>query len=191
MDNLTHVFQEAGLGTAPFKVVGFEVSKFQACQGAPIQPGTSCDYCGTAIMNVYWVSGIDNSRFKVGCDCVEKTGDRGMIDKVRRMENDRKRKDRHVREAARIDRLYGLLSMGAIRDDLASRPHPMSFRADEGGKELDWVDWMVRNSGNAGKIKVARIVEKVAKGLGIDHKVVMPVSRLEYFASINEGDHGY
>jgi len=51
--NPIHRFEAAGLGTAPFKVVGFSVEKFQACQGAPIQCGTSCDYCGTGIMNTY------------------------------------------------------------------------------------------------------------------------------------------
>jgi len=32
-----HPFERAGLGTAPFKCVGFTVMKYQACPGAPVQ----------------------------------------------------------------------------------------------------------------------------------------------------------
>lgn len=178
----THIFQEAGLGTTPFKVVGFEVMKYQACQGAPIQPGASCDFCGTPIMNVYWILGSapEDQRFKVGCVCVEKTGDRGLINKVLRMERDRKRKARHEAERKRIGRLFGLLSLNTIQADLASRPHPLEWRAEQGDTESDWADWMARNSGNAGKIKIARHVEKRAKELGIELATVEPKSCAQY-----------
>jgi hypothetical protein len=67
MEN-THCFEIAGLGQAPFAFVGFSVRKYQACVGAPIQCGCSCDYCGTAIMNVYEIESADGKRFKVGSD---------------------------------------------------------------------------------------------------------------------------
>jgi hypothetical protein len=79
-----HRFEAAGLGKAPFEVESFQICKYQACQGAPIQPGASCDFCGTGIMLVYVIRSADNRRFKVGCDCVEKTGDAGLINAVRR-----------------------------------------------------------------------------------------------------------
>ncbi len=44
-----HVFERAGLGLAPFRFVGMEEKTFQACPGAPIQAGSSCDYCGTGM----------------------------------------------------------------------------------------------------------------------------------------------
>ncbi len=78
-----HKFEAAGLGKAPFRVVGFSVRKYQACYGAPIQPGASCDYCGTGIMNVYTIASSDERRFVVGCDCVAKTGDAGLRKQVR------------------------------------------------------------------------------------------------------------
>lgn len=73
-----HPFEKAELGVAPFRLVRVYESKFQACQGAPIQPGTSCDYCGTGIMYVFVVKGATGREFKVGCDCVEKV-DQGPL----------------------------------------------------------------------------------------------------------------
>lgn len=68
-----HPFEKAGLGIAPFRFVRCYEAKYQACPGAPIQPGSTCDYCGTAIMYVFIVRGTNGPEFKVGCDCVEKT----------------------------------------------------------------------------------------------------------------------
>lgn len=74
-----HAFEKAGLGKAPYRAIGFSEAKFQACHGAPIQCGASCDYCGTGIMNVYHVESSDGKTFKVGCECVTKTGDESLM----------------------------------------------------------------------------------------------------------------
>jgi hypothetical protein len=76
-----HAFEKAGLGRAPFRCVGFSVEKYQACPGAPIQVGGSCAYCGTGIMDTYWIRGSEPGAktFKVGSDCVRRTGDAGLI----------------------------------------------------------------------------------------------------------------
>jgi hypothetical protein len=86
-----HRFEAAGLGTAPFTVEGMRVMKYQACQGAPIQPGSSCDYCGQGIMLVFAIRGADGRRFKVGCDCVLKTGDAGIINTTKRLQTAHRR----------------------------------------------------------------------------------------------------
>lgn len=69
-----HPFERAKLGTAPFRCVAVTKNAYQACPGAPVQPGSSCDYCGTGIMYEYWIVASDAKRFKVGCDCVARTG---------------------------------------------------------------------------------------------------------------------
>ena len=74
-----HCFEVAGLGLAPFKIIGFRVMKFQAAPDAPVQPGASCDYCSTAIMYVCDIRSSDGNTFHVGCDCVGRTGDAGLI----------------------------------------------------------------------------------------------------------------
>lgn len=74
-----HCFEKAGLGIAPFRIIGFTTMKFQAAPGASVQPGTSCDYCGTGIMYVCLIQDRNGKQFKVGCDCVGRTGDAGLI----------------------------------------------------------------------------------------------------------------
>jgi hypothetical protein len=64
---MSHVFTEAGLGQAPFKVVGFT------------EKSTGCAFCGRAIQKVCIVKSADGIRSNIGCDCVKKTGDKGLI----------------------------------------------------------------------------------------------------------------
>src|SRR5690349_20051736 len=77
----THVFERAGLGKAPFVVSGYGREIYQAVPGDsrwPIQPGAVCNYCGTAISNVCYIKSSDGRQFKVGSECVNKTGDAGL-----------------------------------------------------------------------------------------------------------------
>lgn len=162
---MKHKFEIAGLGKAPFKVLGFSVEKYQAGPGAPIQPGGSCDFCGTAIMNTFWIqgSGQDDRRFKVGCDCVAKTGDDGLKKVTDATIRKHQRKLRHAREAARIDAARYALETETVCNALAAQPHPLAWRAAKGDTLLDWANWMMENSGNAGCLKVARTVTKAMK----------------------------
>lgn len=105
MTNAVHCFEKAGLGEAPFRVVGFHVSKYQACPGAPVQAGTCCDYCGTGIMNVYEIQGAGGRAFKVGCDCVAKTGDAGLIGAVKRMQREARKVMREGIARERFERI--------------------------------------------------------------------------------------
>lgn len=51
-------------------VVGFREAKFQACHGAPIQCGATCDRCGQGIMYVVTVrNSATGERLSVGRDC--------------------------------------------------------------------------------------------------------------------------
>lgn len=68
-----HVFEKAGLGKAPFRCVGLTEKVYQSCQGAPVQPGGSCDYCGTGIRWCFDIRSADGKRFVVGSSCVERT----------------------------------------------------------------------------------------------------------------------
>ena len=68
-----HPFERSGLGTAPFQFVRYEYLTYQACPGAPVQVGGSCDHCGTGIKDAFWIRGADGREFKVGSSCVYKT----------------------------------------------------------------------------------------------------------------------
>jgi hypothetical protein len=107
-----HPFERANLGTAPFRCVGGYVSKFQAVPGdpsCPIQPGTSCDYCGQGIMNVFVVKGSDGRKFKVGSDCIDKAGKEAGTEHervtiaIRKAVNKIKRDAKHATVDAKIE----------------------------------------------------------------------------------------
>lgn len=66
---LVHPFELAGLGKAPYRFRGVEKKGFQACPGAPVKGGSSCDFCPMGIMFCFWFESADGKHFKVGCDC--------------------------------------------------------------------------------------------------------------------------
>lgn len=76
-----HAFEIAGLGKAPFRCVGIRENWF-FIPGVPgsKKPGGTCRFCGACIAHEYEILSADGKRFVVGCDCVHKTGDRGLID---------------------------------------------------------------------------------------------------------------
>lgn len=151
-----HTFEQAGLGKAPFRFVRFEVRVYQACPGAPVQPGSTCDYCGTAIMNLFWIKGKDGNEFKVGCDCVEKTNDAGL----RKVVDIEVRKHQRARKAEldgmKIAEVNELVKREDVRQILSSRPHPFGFT---GKSELDYATWMLQNAGVSGKTKVLKMIK--------------------------------
>lgn len=153
-----HVFERAGLGKAPFRFRGAARVVYQACPGAPIQPGGSCDYCGQAISIHCTIESSDGKRFKVGSDCVAKTGDAGLR-KVATAVAKLKAKEQTEREAARVRAAEEKLSDPELREKLESQPHPRGFT---GQTMLDWVNWMLAHAGHTGRLQAARVVEKTA-----------------------------
>lgn len=73
-----HVFERANLGKAPFRCVGFSEIVITHPDGST-QAGGSCDYCSTGIRYACHIRSADGRTFKVGTDCVAKTGDAGLI----------------------------------------------------------------------------------------------------------------
>ena len=155
-----HAFERAGLGTAPYKFVGYEVKKFQACHGAPVQPGASCDYCATGIMGVYWLKSADGNRFKVGCDCVRKTGDKGLIRFVDAKEREMATAKTHARQDARI--AAAKAAVAALSEKLASMPHPTPWQAERGRTALDYVSFMFERAGRKGMCEAAKYIEALS-----------------------------
>jgi hypothetical protein len=72
---MTHPFEKAGLGKAPFSCTGVTENVFVVGDGTT-KAGGCCDYCGTGIRWEFWIKGsiAGAKQFKVGCDCVAKTG---------------------------------------------------------------------------------------------------------------------
>jgi len=119
MEKKIHVFENAGLGSAPFKFVGvYSIPSPSLAEHNPtaynnqlrmMPPGYgcgACSYCGMPIMHNYLINSADGRKFAVGCDCVQKTGDAGLIDAAKAAKRKAEREAREAkREADRKSRL--------------------------------------------------------------------------------------
>lgn len=165
MTKTIHCFEAAGLGKAPFRYIGEQFQDIRYGNTRVIgniggctletKPGGTCDYCGTYIVNMFTIESADGNRFKVGCDCVLKTGDAGLIRKV----DAAVKKNRKAREIAR--------KRAQAQDDrelcetyqiglLASKPHPHPSMARDGKTLADWAQWMLEAKNYATLAKVIR-----------------------------------
>ncbi len=166
MTKAIHPFERSHLGLAPFRCVGWYESKYQACHGAPIQPGSSCDYCGQGIMLVFRIKSSDGKEFKVGCDCVAKTARecaktdierdaRSVVDQVNKIRTavSNARKDEHIKAAI------------AKLDDNASA---LDIQIEIAGKQrnaFDYLRWMFTHGGRTGKLKAAKKTDELLRAI--------------------------
>lgn len=118
---VVHKWTDAGLGSAPLRVVGMihhpspesygqNVAGYNNAVKAAHEQAKAygvtlctCDYCGTGIMNNYVVKNAEGKAFVVGCDCVAKTDDTRVISQAKNLKriHDRKLRDeRRKREQA-------------------------------------------------------------------------------------------
>lgn len=154
-----HKFELAGLGVAPFRCIGhYEI--LHVVPGLPARAGGSCDFCSACIRDAFTIQGADGRTFKVGSDCVLKTGDAGLrayVDEVktkaRQMKAKAKRDAALVRKQARFAAARGALP--ALAEKLASQPHP----SVPGLTLLDYVSWLLDRWVDKG----ATIVEGLAR----------------------------
>ena len=158
-----HRFETAGLGKAPFRFTGEVTEKtYCACPGAPVQAGSSCDFCGTCIRYEFWVRSADSKEFKVGCDCIHKTGDRGLIQQISVAEHKLRDVKNAAAKARKLERLNVRIAaarekLSSVRGTLSSQKHPNSYYAEQGKTMLDYVNWCLENG--AGE-RAAFIIEK-------------------------------
>lgn len=111
-----HKFEIAGLGKAPFKIVGFYKMPSPSLAGEnphaynmqlqamPTGHGCgSCTYCGTPLVNNYLIESSDGVKSSVGCDCVGKVGDRGLTTKIKEMQRIARREAREAKRQAEYE----------------------------------------------------------------------------------------
>lgn len=116
----THPFERAGLGTAPFRLVGYVEKVYQSCQGAPVQAAGTCDYCGQCIRHCYIVASSDKREFTVGCDCAGRCGEDAMAREMRALRRAEERRIAEIERAereARERRNNEAKGLGALTDD--------------------------------------------------------------------------
>lgn len=142
-----HTFERAGLGLAPFRFTGTVSEKVHCVPGGTPKAGSSCDYCGTGIRYEFWVESSDGKTFKVGCDCIHKTGDSGLIRQIsvaeRQLRDAKNKKAKAAKLAKENARLANALEiLPSVQGTLADQPHP---RGRMGETLLDYVRWMIAN----------------------------------------------
>lgn len=159
-----HPFETAGFGAAPFRLIGITESVYQACPGAPVQPGSSCDYCGQGIRFVFMVRSADGREFKIGGDCAmtqlrkrSNSADKRLVDTVKREINKRRRELAKANASRRIDAARD--AFPAIRHIFETAPHPSERAAKFGRTRADYLEWLLKNAGQAGKLRAAREIE--------------------------------
>lgn len=157
-----HPFEKRCLGLAPFRCTGSYESKYQAIPGdpsCPIQPGSTCDYCGQGIMNVFTIKSSDGKTFKVGCDCVAKTARacaktelerdaRKVVDAVNKIKTAAANKRKDVTIAAARAKLE------ANRDAISGMPSSV----------LERLEWLFAHAGRTGKLKAAKQLDALLAG---------------------------
>lgn len=163
-----HPFERAGLGMAPFEVIGVE-SKVGPLDlgnghtvGAPGQPMGTCRYCGQGIRECWLIRSADGRTFDVGCDCVRKAGGVSKSKAGAKALRALAKAKRAAQAEARIAKAVELLGTPRVRELLGAQA-----RTDAQGRSssmLGWVEWMLGNAGTKGKLEAARWIEMTSAG---------------------------
>ena len=162
-----HPFEKEGLGKPPFKVTGMEVKvgpirNLDGSEtGAPGQHMGCCQYCGTGIKYCYWILSADGNRFYTGSECVRKAADEGKAYALKRELNRLLTAEKNEKADQRIEAAQNAIAEDQeLRDSLKAVEVNGHFKQSQ----LAQIEWYMKNAGRAGKLKMARIVEKYQKG---------------------------
>ena len=162
MTDQIHIFEKAGLGLAPFKLIGFADRPFQLPDGT-IKAGGTCDYCSQGIRTAAVILSADGKRFDVGCDCVRKVGDAGMIKAVKKHDSEKRAAKAIIRDdknRAEIERI--LTEETVYIDRIKAIPHALDWRAAKGETMYDDLKFRLQSSGAAGR---ARLLKQMKRGV--------------------------
>jgi len=75
---ISHVFEDAGLGRAPFKVRGYHLANNHK---------TGCAHCGIGIKHVFTISSVDGDISKVSANCIIKSKDTRLLKEAKKAKN--------------------------------------------------------------------------------------------------------
>jgi len=123
-----HKFERIVGLVAPFSLLGYEgKSSFNPLVKG--SGGTSCDYCGTYIINVYWIQDANGKKFKVGSECVRHLGDTKLVTIVEGEKKKQERIKREIKKQAKREAQNKEFEDALII--LANYPHPHPYFASQ------------------------------------------------------------
>lgn len=95
-DDSIHIWEDAGIGVAPFFFRGYFTTPSRSLQSANPSaydaamaslpqgyPKGSCSICGTAITNHFMVMDANGKKLVAGSSCINKSGDKGLTTKAK------------------------------------------------------------------------------------------------------------
>ena len=167
-----HVFERADLGRAPFRCIGVveRTGPYRYTDpktgittevGSPGQAMGCCKFCGQGIRDCFVIKSSDGKTFDVGCECVRKTGDAGLIKVANAAVAKKRREQTAQRGATGRTYLAGLLNEGKL-DGI---PHPFPNDRLPNRTMADYVAWILRPN-MAGNSKIASVAARLRKTLG-------------------------
>lgn len=133
-----HIFEASGLGKAPFTYVRHYVKS------------GSCDYCNTGIVHNFELRSSDNKVFKVGCNCIEKSGDLGLCKVVSAIKSAQAKVKREEKKKRDIQAFRDLKESHRVL--LESLPHPYLWKKDS--NMFNYISCFSYKNGMAYLIKV-------------------------------------
>jgi hypothetical protein len=169
-----HKFEKAGLGKAPFRFVGISENRgpktistaggVETTVGAPGQPMGSCDYCGMGIAEEYHIQSSDGREFVVGCECVRKTGDAGLVRVVKDHERKKARARREKKEQARQEKAQAREEQAreALADEDVRKALEAQASPTGRGTALEYCDFILED-GRYGTGKAVGLILKAAE----------------------------
>lgn len=159
-----HAFEVAGLGLAPFRFVGASENVITHPDGTQ-QAGGCCAYCYTGIRLECRVVSADNKSFVVGCNCIAKVGDTGLLKAYKTSPDFRRHqaKLRAVKAKAVFDALTALIA--SKKEEFSAKPHPYGFVDRVTGTPmtyLDYINYQFDRCGAAGRAAMLKAMQKAA-----------------------------
>ncbi len=110
-----HLFEHSGLGKHPFKLIGVyslpssglasanPMAYQDQLKAMPKGVGIgSCAYCHTPLTHNFIIQSSDGKKNAVGCDCIKKVGDRGLIEAVKLAQREQRREKKQAERIALI-----------------------------------------------------------------------------------------
>lgn len=103
-------------------------------------------------MNVFFVQSSDGKDFKVGCQCVDKTGDAGLIKQYKTLPayKEAKRKTAEQKDEKVKEQMAVIINQH--KTELKGKPHPNKYMAESKGLTFfDYANWVLKYSGATGR----------------------------------------
>jgi hypothetical protein len=171
-----HVFEQAGLGQAPYKFKGVEQLRgpitleqhngVTVQVGAPGQPMGCCQYCSTNIAWLFWLESADGKIFYVGSDCIYKSGDVGLKAIIDPILAKHEKELRDSRNKLLLDMFNNFVAEhGKPTPWTLTTPHPNYYRARLGETVGNYNEWVFKH---AGTVKQAAMARKMLTEAGVD-----------------------